>query len=122
MVRNENVVICLNKANECCNDIWDIWRYTDKGKRLILCGYKEKFKLTGYLVFRDTKYLRMEKWLRHAVFAIEEMPNNQFEGLAGEVKNEPREYIIKINSEGREHLIICGDVKFYNIEAETLGQ
>ena len=107
---SEALTFHLDLANSCENDTWQLWDYVAHGEKVILCGYRDEFKVSGFLVFHGSKRIRLPVWLQDAVFSVE-----------GDLRSDPAEpmvdyqnlHTVLATSMGLEYRIVCERVKFY---------
>ena len=55
--KKDEVARELVRANDCHNNKWRLWTYVSADRTLILCGSRERFHVTGFLIFRGTALL-----------------------------------------------------------------
>jgi hypothetical protein len=107
-----DAVSCIDAANHFNNDAWKIRLFTERDRKLVLCGCKGSLQLAGVLVFTNTVYIRMPTLIVRPVFNLtQNISSNSISSNAYSSR-----YHLKITAEKVEYAIYCDNVNFYSIE------
>lgn len=103
----------LDQANECQNYVWQMWNYVAKDKKLVLCGHRYIFDVTGYLIFYGTTHIRLPSWAEKAVFRLGEASDEKTDISSKLVGQVPGQHLIVVSSKGKKYSIVCQGLRFY---------
>lgn len=114
--KKDDVARELIRANDCQNNKWRLWTYVSADRTLILCGSRERFHVTGFLIFRGTAYFRLPLSLNEPLFKAGEPVDS---GIA-----DPFQQVISVLSRCEEFSVTCREVKFLaaNESNQPLGE
>jgi len=104
----------LEQANQLRNDTWRLWRYSEESRIVVLCGYKDPFRVTGFLVFRETIFVDLYQWLIASSFKLGD-PSSIPAGILQEENPSEQYRVVTINTEGGGYCIVCKAVSFIAI-------
>jgi hypothetical protein len=101
------LVQSLNRANQLSNDYWQIWRYVAPSKKLVLCGYKNNFDVTAFLIFYETIAICLPRWIENAVFSIEDNLEPRDENSPLRNTNDSMHFKIYLSTPTAGYFIVC---------------